>query len=132
MLVVDMPFGCGEGLYKHLADHGIHSIPLIAPTTPAERVREILRGAEGFVYYIMVRGVTGARAALASDMSEHVRMLRTCTDLPIAVGFGISSGEQAKEAAREADAVVVGSALVNAATEGTLAELVDELRAALG
>lgn len=132
MLVVDMPFGCGDDFHQHLAREGIQAIPLIAPTTPPERIREILKHATGFVYYIMVRGVTGARTAVATDIGEHVSVLRNCTRLPIAVGFGISNGKQASEAADAADAVVVGSALVRAAEEGTLAELVRELRAALG
>jgi tryptophan synthase alpha chain len=132
MLVVDMPFGSGDDLHRHLAHQGIHAIPLIAPTTPPERAREILRHAQGFVYYIMVRGVTGARTNLASDVGERVRVLRTCTRLPIAVGFGVSNGEQARESARDADAVVVGSALVRAAEDGNLAQLVTEIRAALG
>lgn len=132
MLVVDLPFGGTDELREHLARHGLCPIPLIAPTTPAERAAAILRRAEGFVYYIMVRGVTGARQTVASDLEEHIRTLRACTDLPIAVGFGVSDGEQARTAAADADAVVVGSALVRAAREGRLAALVAELRAALG
>jgi len=132
MLVVDIPVGSRDDLHQHLARHGIHAIPLIAPTTPTERMCEILKDAAGFVYYIMVRGVTGARSVLASDMSENMSRLRKCTRLPIAAGFGISTGKQAREAALAADAVVVGSALVRAAEEGKLADLVQELRSALG
>lgn len=131
MLVVDVPVEESGDLCASLRQHGLHAVPLIAPTTPSDRAKQILKDAGGFVYYIMVTGVTGAREALAAGVDEHVRQLRLCTELPIAVGFGVSSGEQAKAAARAADAVVVGSALVRAAREGRLAALVAELRSAL-
>ena len=131
ILVVDMPFGSGDDFMPYMAGAGLCSIPLIAPTTPPERACEILRQAQGFVYYIMVRGVTGARSNVATDVSEHVRTLKQCTTLPIAVGFGVGSGEQAREAVDDADAVVVGSALVRAAGEGRLDALVREIRTAL-
>ena len=92
---------------------------------------EQLRDAEGFIYYIMVRGVTGAREALAGDLAEHVAALRRHTDRPIAAGFGVGNGEQARAVARAADAVVVGSALVSAAREGRLGALVSEIAGAL-
>ncbi len=79
----------------------------------------------------MVTGVTGTRSADASDVKEHVERLRACTDLPIAVGFGVASGTQAAAVGDAADAVVVGSALINAAREERLAELVDEIYGAL-
>jgi tryptophan synthase alpha chain len=131
VLVVDMPFGAGDSLADHLAAEGICTIPLIAPTTPRERAEAVLRGAQGFVYYIMVKGVTGVRGTVAEDVTPHVQALRGCTDLPVAVGFGVSTGEQARAAAASADAVVVGSALVKAARENRLGTLVRELRAAL-
>lgn len=127
-LVVDIPYEiCGE--LKRYTDAGdLRLIPLIAPTTVAERAGKILAGAQGFAYYIMVKGVTGARQELVVDLGERLADLRGVTDLPIAAGFGVSSGEQAAEVARTADAVVVGSALVRAAHEGGLAELVTDLR----
>jgi tryptophan synthase alpha chain len=130
-LVVDLPFEEAGEMCAALADNGLHFIPLIAPTTPVARARVVLAQAGGFVYYIMVAGVTGARASLAVDLERHVRDLRSCTALPIAVGFGVSSGAQAREAAQAADAVVVGSALVKAARDGRLAALVKEIREAL-
>jgi len=131
MLVVDLPFEEADELRRHMQPHGLCFIPLIAPTTPDDRAAEILSGADGFVYYIMVTGVTGARKDTVPDITEHVVPLRRHTDLPIAVGFGVSSGAQAREVAASADAVVVGSALVNAAREGRLQELLAELRLAL-
>ena len=132
LLVVDLPFEEKEELARHLRHHGLFYIPLIAPTTPRARATGILRDAEGFVYYIMVRGVTGIRKEVSADLGTHVRRLRACTRLPIAVGFGVSSGRQARAAGQSVDGVVVGSALVQAAARGNLRKLVRELRAALG
>ncbi len=131
LLVVDMPFEESEELRKPLNKHGLHFVPLIAPTTPAARAAMILNGSGGFAYYIMVTGVTGARARVADDLTEHLQALRGVTALPIAVGFGVSDGAQARAAATHADAVVVGSALVRAAQEKRVAALVKDLRAGL-
>ena len=131
MLVVDMPFEQLEELRPHADAHGIYSVPLIAPTTPADRMATITGQAKGFIYYIMVTGVTGARDRVVADVADHVAQLRSCTDLPIAAGFGISNGAQAAQAAQSVDAVVVGSALVRAAQEGRLAELIRDLRQGL-
>ena len=128
MLVVDLPFEESDELRAHLEKNGLCFIDLIAPTTPTQRAAIVLKNATGFVYYIMVTGVTGARARLADDVRSHVERLRGCTSLPIAVGFGVSSGEQAREAANTADAVIVGSALVRAAHSGTAGEFVAELK----
>jgi tryptophan synthase alpha chain len=132
MLVVDLPVEEAGELHGPLTAGGLSWIPLIAPTTPADRARTILSKASGFVYYIMVRGVTGARSTVAADVSSHIAMLRKHTPLPIAAGFGVSTGGQARQVAAHADAVVVGSALVQAAREDRLAGLVRELRSALG
>ena len=132
LLAVDMPFEESDELRAHADRHGLCLIPLVAPTTPPERAARIAQAARGFVYYVMVTGVTGARAAVAGDVAAQVAALRRCTALPIAAGFGVSNGAQARQAAEAADAVVVGSALVRAARDGTLAALVRELRQALG
>jgi len=111
ILIVDLPPEESRELARPAAANGIDLIYLLAPTTPIERSRRIARAASGFLYYVSVTGVTGARAALAADLEQRVRELRTVTDLPIGVGFGISTPEQAREVASFADAVVVGSAL---------------------
>ncbi len=131
MLLVDVPFEEADELAGPMAEHGLSRIPLIAPTTPRERAATILANASGFVYYIMVKGVTGARTEIAQDVGAHVKPLHELTDLPIAVGFGVSTGAQARQVSEHADAVVVGSALVRAAREGTLGALVRELREGL-
>ena len=130
-LCVDVPFEESAEFRGVCAANGLHFIPLIAPTTPPERMKVVLAEASGFVYYVMVTGVTGTRSAEAVDVSEHVLQVKACTGLPVAVGFGVSTGAQAKAVAAEADAVVVGSALIRAAREGRLKELVEELAGAL-
>ncbi|MDP2990156.1 MAG: tryptophan synthase subunit alpha [Kiritimatiellota bacterium] len=130
-LVVDLPFEESAELRAPMKRHGLLFIQLIAPTTSPERARRLLAAADGFVYYILVKGVTGARKRLVLSIKKNIDRLRTCTDLPIAAGFGINDGAQARVAARHADAVVVGSALVEAARAGRLAELIRELAAAV-
>jgi tryptophan synthase alpha chain len=111
LLVVDLPPDEAGELQKPARAGGLDLIYLLAPTTPIDRARKVVRSASGFIYYVSVTGVTGARVALPSDLEEHVTNLRTVTDLPIGVGFGISTPAQAAEVARFADAVVVGSAI---------------------
>jgi len=132
MLIVDLPFEESGELCCHMGKHGLYFIPLIAPTTSVERAGKILKDAQGFVYYIMVTGVTGARDKVATDIDGRVAALKKYTSLPIAVGFGVSNGKQARAVGEAADGVVVGSALVKAAHDGGLASLIKDLRLALG
>ncbi len=88
-------------------------VRLIAPTTPPERIAVIAASARGFIYYVSREGVTGARDSVAQSLEEKLTMIRQYTDLPIAVGFGISNPEQAATVAKIADAVVIGSAIVD-------------------
>jgi len=88
-------------------------IRLIAPTTPPERIALIAKAARGFIYYVSREGVTGAQDSVAQSLEEKLALIRQHTDLPVAVGFGISNPEQAATVARVADAVVVGSAIVD-------------------
>ncbi len=111
LLVVDLPPEEAAELAEPAARHGLDIIYLLAPTTPLERARRIAREASGFLYYVSVTGVTGARANLAADLAGKVGQLRTVANLPIGVGFGISTPAQAGAVAAFADAVVVGSAL---------------------
>jgi len=111
MLIVDLPVEESRELARPAAANRLDLIYLLAPTTPLERCRRIARAASGFLYYVSVVGVTGARASLALDLGQRMSELRSVTDLPIAVGFGISTPDQAREVASIADGVVVGSAL---------------------
>jgi len=91
---------------------GTRRICLIAPTTPDERIARIAAGAGGFIYYVSREGVTGEQAGVAASMAGRVAAIRRATNLPIAVGFGVSNPDQAREIAHSADGVVVGSAIV--------------------
>ncbi len=103
-------------------------IRLVAPTTPADRLRKICDAAAGFIYYVSREGVTGVRTSVASSLRERVLELREYTALPIAVGFGISTPEQARQVAEAADGVVVGSAIVDRiARFGRNADLPDKV-----
>jgi tryptophan synthase alpha chain len=111
LLVIDLPPEEAGELKGPTRSNGLDIIRLLAPTTPIERSRKIAHSASGFLYYVSVTGVTGARTHLDSGLAEHIRELRSVTDLPLGVGFGISTPAQAAEVATIADAVVVGSAI---------------------
>lgn len=112
LLTVDMPPEEVEDLNRELKRTGLDNIFLVAPTTPEERIEKIARVATGFVYYVSLKGVTGAGHLDTEDVASHVAQIRSHTDLPVAVGFGIKDAESAATVARCADGVVVGSALV--------------------
>jgi tryptophan synthase alpha chain len=133
ILLTDLPVGADPEREKWLGDSDLAFIRLVAPTTPVERMREIALNGSGFVYLISRLGVTGAQASLATDLRETSERLRSATNLPICVGFGISNGEQARAAASAADGVVVGSAVVKASGEsiGAALTLTRSLRTAL-
>ena len=92
---------------------GLCHIYLVAPTTPPGRMAFIVKRGSGFIYYISREGVTGMQRQVAANLAQQVDRIRAHTSLPVAVGFGISNPEQAKLVAESADAVVVGSAVVN-------------------
>ncbi|HXE57859.1 MAG TPA: tryptophan synthase subunit alpha [Gemmatimonadales bacterium] len=113
VLLTDLPAGADPALEEELAVGPLDLIRLVAPTTRPERVARALTGARGFVYLIARLGVTGASVRLADDLADSVARVRRATPLPVAVGFGLSTPEQAAAVARLADGVVVGSALVD-------------------
>ena len=110
LLLLDLP--PDETLLPDNEDKLIHRIRLVAPTTSVARMKQIVAKASGFIYYVSREGVTGERAQLAQNIGEHVAKIRSQTDLPVAVGFGISNPAQVSMVAELADAVVVGSAIV--------------------
>jgi tryptophan synthase alpha chain len=112
LLLTDLPAGADPELEGTVQASGLELIRLLAPTTPPERIPEVARGGSGFLYYISRTGVTGASSRLRGELGEEVRRIREATRLPVAVGFGISTPEQAAAVAGIADGVVVGSALV--------------------
>jgi tryptophan synthase alpha chain len=114
LLILDLPPEEDLDLPKANVLH----IRLIAPTTPADRIQAIAKNARGFLYYVSREGVTGAQDSIAGSLPEKIADLRAASKLPIAVGFGISNATQAREVARHADAVVVGSAIVDLIAKG--------------
>lgn len=120
VLFTDLPAGAAPELERAVAAGELDLIRLVAPTTTDERLRAAVAGAGGFIYLISRLGVTGARPDAPADLERLVRRLRAVTRLPIAVGFGISTPAHAAAAARWADGVVVGSALVDALGAGGL------------
>jgi len=114
LIVVDVPPEADDELCLPAAKHGLNFIRLAAPTTDAKRLPAVLRNTSGFLYYVSITGITGAAAPDVNAVHTHVAQIKRSTNLPVAVGFGIKSGEQAKALAEGADAVVVGSALVSA------------------
>ncbi len=113
VLTVDLPPEEGAELAAVLKSQEIDPVFLIAPTSDSERIRRIVRLAGGFVYYVSLRGVTGAANLDLSEVAQKLRAIRAQTTLPVGVGFGISSAEAAVRVAGIADAVIVGSALVS-------------------
>lgn len=112
VLVTDLPVGSDAELEEKFRASPLDLIRLIAPTTRPERVVEISADAGGFLYYVSRTGVTGARSELTSTLEKEVASVRAATSLPVAVGFGISTPEQARAVAQIADGVIVGSAVV--------------------
>jgi tryptophan synthase alpha chain len=113
LLVLDLPPEEGETYEAQMRDAGLCNIYLVAPTTPEARMAVIVKRGAGFIYYISREGVTGMQTKVADSIAEMTGKIRVHTRLPVAVGFGISTPEQAAIVARSADAVVVGSAIVN-------------------
>ncbi|MGE0765506.1 MAG: tryptophan synthase subunit alpha [Hyphomicrobiaceae bacterium] len=112
LIVVDVPPEADDEVCLPARDRGIAFIRLATPTTDANRLPQVLANASGFVYYVSITGITGAAAPVASDVHAQVARIKRNTQLPVAVGFGVRTPEQAREIASGADGVVVGSALV--------------------
>lgn len=112
VICVDIPPEEDDALGPQLRTKGIAPIRLATPTTDAARLPQVLEGSSGFLYYVSVAGITGKQQAATASIAEAVARLKAATDLPIAVGFGVRTPEQAAEIAEHADGVVVGSALV--------------------
>ena len=112
VLVVDLPAEEAGELRVDTDPAGIDFISLVAPTTGGDRVRKVVKAASGFIYYISVTGVTGTRGPELEETRTNVGVIRTMTKLPVVVGFGVSTPEQARQIGSMADGVVVGSAFV--------------------
>ncbi len=112
LIVPDLPVNEADELLSAAKDHEITCSLLIAPSTPLDRAERIARSCSGFLYVLARAGLTGLRKELPPDLPERIEKLRNVTDLPIAVGFGVSSPEHVAEVVKVADAAIVGSAIV--------------------
>jgi tryptophan synthase alpha chain len=144
LIVVDVPPEADDELCLPALKAGLNFIRLATPTTDKARLPTVLSNTSGFVYYVSITGITGAAAPVVNDVHKQVTAIKSATPLPVVVGFGVRSGEQARALARGADGVVVGSAIVSKiekslgsggeatpATSGSVLELVKELSSAL-
>jgi tryptophan synthase alpha chain len=134
LIVPDLPLEEATALRELCDAQGLALVPLVAPTTPPERLAQIGAGARGFLYAVSVVGTTGEREAMQEHLGEVIASAKAATSVPVALGFGISTPEQAQAAAQAgADGVIVGTRLVRAAAQDPAAvgELVGELAAAL-
>ena len=122
LLLVDCPPEERDDLGVAMQESGLDGICLVAPTTTRDRVRDICQIANGFIYYVSLKGITGAGQLNSPELSEPVSQIREFSGLPVAVGFGIKNAEMAVKVAEHADAVVIGSALVEALAEAVSEE----------
>jgi tryptophan synthase alpha chain len=117
LLVLDLPPEESENYEALMRKAGLCNIYLVAPTTPDDRIGLIVKRGAGFIYYVSREGVTGMQQKISDTIDSMTAKIRANTDLPIAIGFGISNPEQAKAVAQYAEAIVVGSAVVNQIAE---------------
>jgi tryptophan synthase alpha chain len=138
LIVVDLPPEADDELCVPAMQHGLNFIRLATPTTDAQRLPAVLANTSGFLYYVSIAGITGTKAPDLSAVTREIKRIRASTPLPIAVGFGVRTGAQAKQIAQHADGVVVGTALVQEiaksltkkgkATKTTVKSLLDLVR----
>ena len=135
LIIPDLPPEEGTSLGEAATGQGINLIYLAAPTSTQERIRLIARQSGGFIYVVSLTGVTGARRELSADLPAFISGLRRITDKPLCVGFGVSTPEQAAEAARLADGVIIGSRIIQLIDEdpslAALEGFICDVRAAL-
>ena len=135
LIVPDLPVEESSGLLALATERGLKLIQLVTPTTPRERALQIARTTTGFLYYVSVAGITGERRAIPPELAENVAWLRAQTDLPICIGFGISTPEHIRQLAPVADGLIVGSALVRRLADAralSRAEVVTQIAALVG
>ena len=139
VIVPDLPPEEAGEFLEHARKSGLDTIFLLAPTSTPERIRMVAERSRGFIYYISLTGTTGMRNALSTGLKEKLQLIRGAADLPVLVGFGISGPQQASEAARVSDGVIIGSAIVSKIAEEadpvkrreSVARFVGEVRKAL-
>lgn len=112
LIIPDLPPEEGHSLIKAARKAGLSTVFFLSPTTPKARIKPIAQASTGFIYYVSLTGVTGARTGLSQSIFSNVRTAKRLTNKPICVGFGVSTAAQARDIARVADGVIVGSAIV--------------------
>ena len=112
IIVPDLPPDEADNLIKHSRKSGLDTIFLLAPTSTDSRIQKVSRASTGFIYYVSITGITGAKLSLDASLESHIARIRKVTGKPVAVGFGISTPEEASAISRYADGVIVGSAIV--------------------
>lgn len=127
-LVVDLPIEEGQEYHKACVDADIDPIYLIAPSTPDERLEKIATLARGMIYYACRKGVTGVRDGLPAELQQRVAKIKSVTNIPVAVGFGIANNKMARAILQQADGFVVGSLLVDVAASKSDEALRDVLK----
>ncbi len=137
LIIPDLPPGELPALDDSAARHGIDVISFLAPNSSDARIKEVSGKAQGFIYLVSVTGVTGVRKGLSSDLKGFIARVRQATDLPLCIGFGISSAEQAAQAAELADGVIIGSRIIQLMEDGQksykkLREFLGEVRHGIG
>ncbi|HEX7389914.1 MAG TPA: tryptophan synthase subunit alpha, partial [Acidiphilium sp.] len=118
LIIVDLPTEEADLVLSDFKKNRLDLVRLVAPTTSDARLPVVLKDSSGFVYYVSITGVTGTRTASAADLARDIPRIRAATDLPVAVGFGVRTPEQAATVARHADAAVVASALIDRMVAG--------------
>ena len=135
LIVPDLPVEEAVGLLKLVSERGMKLIQLVTPTTPRERALRIAETTTGFLYYVSVAGITGERRSLPPDLVANVSWLRSQSNLPICIGFGISTPDHIRELAPVADGLIVGSALVRKlaqSSEMSREELIESIAGMVG
>jgi tryptophan synthase alpha chain len=112
IIVPDLPPDEADNLIKHSKKSGLDTIFLLAPTSTDSRIQKVSKASSGFIYYVPITGITGAKLSMDASIESHMARIRKVTDKPVAVGFGISTPEEASAISRFADGVIVGSAIV--------------------
>lgn len=117
IIVPDLPPEEAGELIGCSREYGLDTVFLLAPTSGDDRIRKVCKESTGFIYYVSLTGVTGAREGVAKDIKSRLKKIKAFTELPVAVGFGVSKPEQAKEISSWADGIIVGSAVVKVIEE---------------
>lgn len=133
LIIPDMPPDEEKEFIDDANKKGLDTVFLVAPTSTEERLRLITKMSQGFIYYVSMTGITGAKLRIGDELTEQIRLIRTITTKPVAIGFGVKTAAEARESAVHADGVIVGSSIVRMAyeDEGNLDQYVRSLREAI-